>query len=92
MNQKFPDRWIERDETVHWLLRSPDISPLDFFKRSYVKDIVFRTKIRNINDPKQNITNASDKIDGAMLQKTWQEIDHRLDILRETKDAHIENY
>ena len=58
----------------------------------YVKDIVYRTKIRDINDLKQRITDAIATIDEAMLQRTWQEIDYRLDVLRATNGAHIEVY
>ena len=31
-------------------------------------------------------------IDEAMLQRTWQEIEYRLDVLRATNGAHIEVY
>jgi len=75
-----------------WPPRSPDITPLDFFLWGYVKDIVYRTKIRDINDLKQRITDAIATIDEAMLQRTWQEIDYRLDVLRATNGAHIEVY
>ena len=31
-------------------------------------------------------------IDEAMLQRTWQEIEYHLDVLRATNGAHIEVY
>ena len=62
------------------------------FLWGYVEDIVYRTKIRDINDLKQRITDAIATIDEAMLQRTWQEIDYRLDVLRATNGAHIEVY
>ena len=62
------------------------------FLWGYVKDIVYRTKIRDINDLKQRITEAIATIDEALLQRTWQEIDYRLDVLRATNGAHIEVY
>ena len=40
----------------------------------------------------QKITDAIATIDDAMLQRTWQEIEHRLDVLRATNGAHIEVY
>ena len=58
----------------------------------YVKDIVYRTKIRDITDLKQRIANAIATIDEAMLQRTWQDIEYRLDLLRATHGAHIEVY
>ncbi|XP_053190849.1 upstream-binding protein 1 isoform X1 [Scomber japonicus] len=48
------------------------------------------TEIRDINDLKQKITDAIATIDEAMLQRTWQEIEYRLDVLRATNGPHIE--
>ena len=56
LNETFPDRWIGRDGPIPWPPCSPDITPLDFFLWGYVKDIVYRTQIRDITDLKQRIT------------------------------------
>ena len=56
------------------------------------KDIVYRTKVRDMTDLNQRIFNAIATINEAMLQRTWQEIEYRLDVLRATNDAHIEMY
>ena len=50
LNETFPDRWIERDGPIPWPTRSLDITPLDFFLWGYVKDIIYQTKVRDIND------------------------------------------
>ena len=92
LNETFSDRWIERDGPISWPPRSPDISPLDFFLWGYVKNIVYRTKVLHITDLKQRISNAIAIINEAMLQRTWQEIEYRLDVLRVTKGAHVEMY
>ena len=55
----------------------------------YVKDIVYRTKIRDITDLKQRIANVIATIDEAILQRTWQEIEFRLDVLHTTNGAYI---
>ena len=57
-----------------------------------MKDIVYRTKVRDITDLKQRISNAIATIDENMLQRTWQEIEYRLDVHRLTNGAHIEMY
>ena len=75
-----------------WPPRSPDTTPLDFFLWGYVKDIVYPTKVRDMTDLRQRISNAIAAIDEAMLQRTWQEIEYRLDVLRATNGAHIEVY
>ena len=56
------------------------------------KSDVQTTKVRDIDDLKQRISNAITTIDEAMLQRTWQEIEYRLDVLRATNGAHIEVY
>ena len=66
--------------------------PWDFFLWGYLKDIVYKTKVWDIDDLKQRIPNAMTTIDEAMLQRTWQEIEYRLDVLRATNGAHIEVY
>ena len=50
------------------------------------------TKLRDMTDLKQRISNAIATIDEAMLQRTWQEIEYRLDMLRATNGAHIKVY
>ena len=41
-------------------------------------------------DLKQRITDAIATIDEAMVQRTWQEIEYRLDVLRTINGAHVE--
>ena len=92
LNETFPNRWIGRDGPIPWSPRSPNITFLDFFLWGYLKDIVYKTKVWDIDDLKQRIPNAMTTIDKAMLQRTWQEIEYRLDVLRATNGAHIEVY
>jgi hypothetical protein len=65
---------------------------LDFFLWGYVKYIVYRTKVRDITNLKQRITDAIAIIDKGMLQQTWQEIKYRLDVLHATNGTHVEVY
>ena len=60
LNEAFPDRWIGRDGPIPWPPRSPDITALDFFLQGYVKDTVYRIKVRDINDLRQQIIEAID--------------------------------
>lgn len=70
LNQTFPDRGIGRDGPIPWSPHSPDITPLDFFLWVYAKDNVYRTKILDITDLKQKITDAIATVDEAVLQRT----------------------
>ena len=53
---------------------------------------MYRKKVRDITDLKQRISDAIATIDEDMLQRTWQEIEYRLDVLRLTNGAHIKMY
>ena len=92
LNETFPDRWIGCDGPIPWPPRSRDITLLDFLLWGYVKDIVYRTKIREINDLQHRIIEAIDTVTVDMLARTWQEIKYRLDIVRVTDGAHVEVY
>jgi hypothetical protein len=92
IDETFPDRWIGRGGQIPWPPHSPDITPLYFFLWSYVKDIVYRTKVRDITNLKQRITDAIATIDESMLQRTWQEIEYHFDVLRATNGASIDVY
>ena len=63
-----------------------------FFLWGYVKDIVYRTKIRDINDLQYRIIKTIDTVTVDMLARTWQEIEYRLDIVRATDGAYVEVY
>ena len=75
-----------------WPPRSPDLSPLDFFLWGYIKNIVYAEKIKNIQHLQERITSAIETVTKDIIQKTWQEIEFRLDVSRATKGAHIEMY
>ena len=62
LNDTFPERWIGRDGPIPWPPRSPDITPLEFFLWGYVKDIVYRTKVRDVSDLQQQIIETLDTV------------------------------
>jgi len=68
------------------------MTPLDFFAWGFIKDGVYRRKVRDLADLRQRITEAVELITPHMLINTWQEPEYRLDICRATTDAHIEVY
>jgi len=92
LDATFPKRWIGRDGPTPWLPLSPDITPLGFFLWGYVKDKVFSTPVPDITNLKAIIKDAFATITEDMLENTWREIDYRLDVLRATKEAHVEVY
>jgi len=58
----------------------------------YIKNTVYGEKIRNIQHLKDRITSAIATVTRDMIQKTWQEIEFRLDVSKATNGAHIEMY
>jgi len=75
LNAKFPNRWIGRDGPTLRPPRLPDITPLDFFLRGYVKDKLFSTPVPDIMNLKVRITDAFATITEHILENTWREID-----------------
>ena len=73
-------------------LRSPDLSPSDFFLWSYVKGLVFVLSLpANIKEMKQRITAALETVTEDMLQRVWHKLEYRLNVCRVTGGAHIEH-
>jgi hypothetical protein len=46
--------------------------------------------VADINDLKDRIKAAIATVDVDMLQRTWMELEYRLDIVRVTNGAHVE--
>ena len=92
LNERFPDVWIGRGGPIPWPPQSPDLSPPDFFLWGYIKNIVYAGKIRNIQLMQERITSAIETVTRDTIQKTWQEMEFRLDVPRATNGAHIEMY
>ena len=92
LNDKFPDRWIGRAAPIPWPPRSPDLTPLYVFVWGYVNNIVYSEKIRDLQHLRHRITSADATITPDMIQRTWGEIDYRLDVCRTTNGTHIETY
>jgi len=66
--------------------------PLDFLLWGCVKDKVFSTPVPDITNLKARITDTLATITEEMLENTWRETDYRLDVLRATEEAHVEEY
>jgi len=93
LDETFPRHWVGRGGPTAWPPRSPDLTPLNFFAWGFIKDVVYRRKLRgDLADLTQRIIEAVELITPHMLINTWQELEYRLDICRATTGAHIEVY
>ena len=93
LDETFPERWIGRgggDSWRAWPPRSPDLTPLDFFLWGYVKDRVYRVKIKDLTHLMTRITDVINSIRPEMLANVWRELEYRLDVCRATNGSHIE--
>ena len=73
-------------------LRSPDITPCDFFLWGYVKDRIFIQPLpRDLADLKARIIAAVKNINALMLTRVWQELEYRIDVCYVACGAHIEH-
>ncbi|PNF31580.1 hypothetical protein B7P43_G00793 [Cryptotermes secundus] len=92
LEKHFPGRWTGRGGPISWPPRSPDITPLDCFLCGYVKDVVYKTQVRDIDQLETRIRDAIATVVAGMLARTWQEIEYRFDILRATNGANLQLY
>ena len=84
--------FISRGGPTAWPPRSPDLTPLEFFAWGFIKDVVYRRKVRDLAFLRQRIIEAVELITPPLLINTWQELEYRLDISQATTGSHIEVY
>jgi hypothetical protein len=93
LNEKFPNAWIGRGRPIPWPPRSPDLTPMDFFFLwGYVKNCVYGEKIGGHQHLRDRIATAIATVTPDIIQRTWHEIEYRLDVCPATNGAHIETY
>jgi hypothetical protein len=82
--------WNGRGETIAWTLRSPDLTPLDFYVLGYVKDQVFVAPLlERVQELWARITKAVATIDEDKIHRIWGEIFNRWNIWRVTRENYI---
>ena len=55
LDQRFPQRVVNRRQDPEWSPHSPDLNPRDFFLWGYLKDRVYENNPKTILEPKQAI-------------------------------------
>ncbi|GBO33616.1 hypothetical protein AVEN_64562-1 [Araneus ventricosus] len=97
LKQHLPKCWIGQsgdadDVFCSWPLRSPDLTPCDFFIWSYVKDRVYVPPMpKTMEELKVHICNVLALVTEQMLQNVWREMDYRLDVVCVTSGSHIKH-
>ena len=91
LNNTFPDRWIGRGGLIPWPPRSPDLTKIDFFLWSYVKDQVYKVSPTTKEDMKQRIREAFRSISDSTLNDTNRYFEERIQACLENNGGHIEH-
>ena len=91
-DETFPGLWVGSGGSTAWPPRSPEFDNIRRFAWGFIKDVVYRRKVRDMADLRQRIIEAVELITPHMLINTWQELEYRLDICRATTGAHSEVY
>jgi hypothetical protein len=66
--------------------------PSGLYLWGYVKDKVYSTPVPDTDILKARVRDALATVAEEMLEKTWREIEYRLDVLRATKGAYVAVY
>lgn len=74
-----------------WLPNSPDAAPCDYFLWGYVKGLVRKTKITNIDELKKSIRTCLRKVPQEMIDNALAAWPKRLLQIYEAMGSHIEN-
>jgi hypothetical protein len=69
LNATYPGRWIGRGGPIAWPLRSPDLTPMDFFLWGHLKEQVYAIPPRTIEDLVARFKAAVTTVDGSMLRR-----------------------
>jgi hypothetical protein len=69
LDEHFPQRWFGRCGQLEYPSRSPDLIPPDFFLWGILKNEVYAQKPRTIEQLKENIVEACDKITADLCRK-----------------------
>ena len=80
LDQNFPNRWIGRGGSIQWAPRSPDLTPLDFFLWSTVKNNVYGTPIENVTELERRILDEVHSIHKETLSDVFSNVLKRMNL------------
>lgn len=91
LKSRFGNKVISHRTDFPWPARSPDLSPLDFFLWSYVKEKVFITRPSSINDLKIAVRAALALIDQDTLAAVTANFEKRVELCIQQRGGHFEH-
>jgi hypothetical protein len=90
LDRRFPGRWLGRCGPHEWPARSPDLTPCDLFLWGWAKEEVYRTKQETLNELEDRIRHVLTNFPQEFLQKSVENIPHRLQTLVQNAGAYVE--
>jgi hypothetical protein len=91
LDNHFSDRWIGRGGPILWAPRSPDLTPLDFFLWGHVKNNVYKSPIKDMNDLKTKIEMEIKSITKETLSNVFSNIVKRMNLCISVDGDHFEH-
>ena len=76
---------------IDWPPYSPDLNACDFFLWGYLKDRVYKEKIRDMDHLKERITEEINSIQTGLLRRVVSNFQTRCCIVAEQNGSHCEN-
>ncbi|KAF7379194.1 hypothetical protein HZH68_017039 [Vespula germanica] len=56
LNERFPNKWIGRGESINWSTRSTDLNPLDLYLfGAHLKSLVNDAPVNDVEEPRYRI-------------------------------------
>ncbi len=92
LDKTFPDRWIGRRGWIDWPVRSPDLTPTDFFLWGVISDRVYATKPQNLQALKDAIITQMRNLPQKVCQNACQSVRERLQLCKDLVGEHIEQF
>ena len=91
VRELFGNRVISRFSDISWPPRSPDLSICDFFLWGYLKNWVYTTRPRTLDELKQRIHDKIRGIPAEMLQQAMGNLNSRLKECIRTGGCHLQD-
>jgi hypothetical protein len=91
LDKHFPNRWIGRGGSIRWAPRSPDLTPLDFFLWGHIKNNIYKTPVKDMDELKMRIDTEIKSISKTTLSNVFSNILKRMDLCISVDGDHFEH-
>lgn len=91
LDQYFRGNWIGTNGPIRWPPRSPCLNPMDYFVWGFVKNQIYDKNMpNNLQELRQRIVDAFEKITPEMVDKTTSQMSRRIALCIQQNGLHFE--